>query len=230
MGNTDTINIRKASSSDIEPMVKMHMGAFTPEHHPPVALGEDYIRAFFRWIVTSSETYALVAEENSQVIGYITVCDHYSYMSKMFIACLPEFIKSIVKKPSLLWNQYLWKRFLRHNKQHDERAKMISTYPGISRVMVGAVDVNARGKGVYGKLYHATREFSKNRGSRALRGDCYKGNISVRKVKERDNWVEIHELETNETVAYMAFLDEAIIAELSLSPKIEYDTVKQSIS
>ncbi len=215
MENAFNLVIRFAKPEDITELVELHCRSFTPEQHVPVVIGKHYIKAIFKWILQNPLTYAFVAEENHRLIGYICVCDH-AYSSRMFLACLPDFIKSVIRNPKLIGSKLLWKRFLRREGYKDEKAKMIASHPGLTYIMFGAVDGNARGKGVYIELYNAVKKYSVTRGARALRGDVYKHNSVMRRVKEKDHWIEIPELETSETVAYFYFLDQSMIDELNL--------------
>lgn len=220
MENAFNFVIRFAERKDITGLVDLHCRSFTPEQHVPVVLGKQYVKAIFKWILQDSSTYAFVAEESNRLIGYICVCDH-AYSSRMFLACLPDFFKSVIRNPTLIGNRLLWKRFLRREGYKDEKAKMIASHPGLTYIMFGAVDSHARGKGVYIELYNAVKKYSVTRGARALRGDVYKLNSVMRRVKEKDHWIEIPELETSETVAYIYFLDQSMISELNLKYPVD---------
>lgn len=216
MEDTGKMIIRFAKPEDVAMLAELHCHSFTPEQHVPVVLGNKYIRAIFNWILRDQSTYAFVAEEKNRVIGYICVCDH-AYSSRMFMACLPDFFMSVIHNPKLICSKLLWKRFLRREGYKNEKAKMIASHPELTYIMFGAVDGSARGKGVYIQLYDTVKKYSVTRGARALRGDVYKLNSVMRRVKEKDHWTEIPELETSETVAYVYFLDQSLIEELDLN-------------
>jgi len=215
MGKAEELIIRHAKPEDVVALAALHCRSFTPEQHVPVVLGSDFVKAIFNWILRDNTTYAFVAEEDHRLIGYICVCDH-AYSSRMFKACLPDFISSVMHNPRLVGSKLLWKRFLRREEYQNEKAKMIASHPGLTYIMFGAVDDSARGKGVYIKLYDTVKKYSVSRGARALRGDVYKLNTVMRRVKEKDHWTEIPELETSDTVAYIYFLDLSMINELNL--------------
>ncbi len=214
------IVIRFAKPDDVALLAELHCRSFTPEQHVPVGLGNHFIRAIFKWILRDDSTYSFVAEEDNRLIGYITVCDH-AYSSRMFMACLPDFIMSVIRNPKLISSKLLWKRFLRREGYKNEKAKMIASHPGLTYIMFGAVDGSARGKGVYILLYDKVKEYSVTRGARALRGDVYKLNSVIRRVKEKDHWIEIPELETIDTIAYIYILDRSMIDELNLDYPIK---------
>lgn len=216
MESTGKTIIRFAKPEDVARLTSLHCQTFTPEQHVPVVLGERFVTAVFNWVLQDKSTYAFVAEEDNRLIGYICACDH-AYSSRMLIACLPDFILSLIRNPKLFGSKLLWKRFLRREGYKNEKAKMIANHPRLTYIMFGAVDDSARGKGIYIQLYDAVKEYSVTRGARALRGDVYKLNAAIRRVKEKDHWVEIPELETSETVAYIYFLDQSMIDELDLN-------------
>lgn len=227
--NSDII-IRLATYEDIEAMTELHWASFKPEDHVAVIFGKSYIKSIYKWIVQGKDAYALVAEENGKVIGLVSVCDR-PYFASMFKACLLGLIFSILKKPILLFNKRIIDRLFHRSKSNDQSAKKILHFPGVAQVMFGAVDANSRGKGIYVKLNSSTKEFSRLRGSRAILGEVYRDNLSVRRVKDKDGWVEVPELETSSTVVYAAFLDNSIARELGLDRLVKNnntDKEKQS--
>jgi hypothetical protein len=71
-----------------------------------------------------------------------------------------------------------------------------------------------RGNDVFPALIEATKTFSKARGSRAIRVGVYKTNTPCRRVFIKGGWTETPELETPDTVFYVAYLDADFPSEL----------------
>lgn len=205
--------IRKATQADLEGLVGLHCASFRPEDHVPMMLGRNYVRAAYRWKVCSSESYVLLAESREKIVGLVAVCDR-SFTMPMFNACFVEFLRSLAITPSLIIEKTLWQRLLRRPGRANKRGDFISGYPGVAQMIIGAVDSEFRGKGVFPALIEATKEASRSRGSRAIRAGVYKSNASSRKTFIKGDWTETPELETSDTVFYMAYLDPDLPKEL----------------
>jgi hypothetical protein len=214
--DTLEINIRLAEKKDIEELTKLHCASFKPEDHVPMMLGRNYVKATYRWLVRNTKSYALVAECAGKIVGLVAMCDR-SFTLPMFIACLPEFIQSLVAHPSLIFKRNLWKRLFRSPDIKGNQARKIVNHPGVAQMTIGAVESSFRGKNIFPLLISATKEFSKKRGSRAIRAGVYKTNLPCRRAFVKDSWIETPELETPDTVFFMAFLDNSIANELGLN-------------
>lgn len=215
--------IRLAVMNDIDPMTNLHCRSFTAEEHVPMTLGREYVKATYRWLVTSKKAYALVAELDKQIVGLVAMCDN-SFTLPMFMACVPEFVMSLFRHPSLLFTKRLWRRLFRRPDVSGKRANEIVSCPGVAQMTIGAVDASVRGKSIFPKLISATKNFSKSRGIRAIRAGVYKTNTSCRRAFIKDGWTETPELMTPDTVFFMAFLDDSIARELGLEYLIQSQT------
>ncbi len=208
------INIRLAGIQDIDKLTDLHCASFSPENHVPVMLGKRYVKATYKWLTSSPDTYGLVAELDGKIVGLITVCDK-NYTRPMFIACLGDLILSIITRPTLLFQEKLWKRIFRHVSP-SEKGKTISSCPGLAQIMIGAVDENYRGLSIFPTLVEATKSFSAARGSRGIQVGVYKTNAASRRVFSKGGWIETKELETPETVFYVAYIDPTFPKELGV--------------
>lgn len=211
MSNQQPYMIRKACLSDIEAMTKLHCESFCREEHVPVMLGKRFVRATYRWLVSSKKSYALVADSDGKIIGLVAVCDG-PFTRAMFIACFPEFMLSILKNPMLILNKNLWKRLLRRPEVTQSSRKVIDQ-SGFAQMTIGAVDKKCRGKGVFPELVEETKSESMRRGSRAIRAGIYKKNRPSRSVFIKGGWLETPELETEDTVFYVAYFDKSFPVE-----------------
>jgi ribosomal protein S18 acetylase RimI-like enzyme len=206
--NEVKVTIRLATLNDVDNLTDLHCRSFRPEEHVPMMLGRGYVKASYKWQVSSKETYVLVAEYEGKIAGLVAVCDG-AFTKDMFIACLPEFIKSIINNPTLLLSKMLWKRLFRRPDLPSGVRKKIDIQ-GFAQMIIGAVDKDYRGLGVFVELVQATKDFSNNRGSKAIRAGIYKSNESSRRVFVKAGWTEVPELETSDTVFYVAFFDKSI--------------------
>jgi GNAT superfamily N-acetyltransferase len=124
----------------------------------------------------------------------------------MFLACLPEFIRSLIRSPGLFVKKRLWDRLLRRSEASTE-ANRIVDYPGFAQLTIVAVDSKWRGTGIFAALVEAAKTYSRNRGSVAIRAGVYKFNQPSRRAFTKNGWIEMPELETIDTVFYAHYLD-----------------------
>ena len=207
--------IRIATAKDIDCLTELHCDSFRPEDHILVILGKDYVRATYRWLVTSRQAHCFVADSGPKIIGMVAVYDG-SFTKPMFLACLPEFIRSLLRSPRLIFEKKLWNRLLRHSEPSKE-AKRIVEYPGFAQLTVVAVDSLWRGTGIFPALVEAAKTYSKSRGSVAIRAGVYKFNQPSRRAFAKSGWIEMPELETNDTVVYVHYLDPELPNRLGIS-------------
>lgn len=205
MGEDGEIVIRLAAHADITDLIRLHLASFGPDDHVPVMLGERYVRATYQWLVGSEIAYALVADSGNGIAGVVGMCD-VPFAKPMFVACLGEFVLSLLQKPGLLFGRRLWSRLFRGSGS-SSISKAVVHYPGVAQMTIGAVDARFRGRGVFPALIEATKRYSRERGSRAIYAGVYKPNASSRRVFVKGGWFEASELETSDTVFYMAYLD-----------------------
>jgi ribosomal protein S18 acetylase RimI-like enzyme len=204
---TPSFIIRRAAIKDVDCLTDLHCASFEPEEHIPVMLGKNYVRATYRWLVKSSQAYCLVADAHPKIIGLVSVCDH-RYTGPMFLACLPEFMKSLIRSPGLIFQRKLWNRLLRRPAMSKVN-KGIADVAGFAQLIVIAVDPRCRGAGIFPALVESAKSFSKERGSVAIRAGVYKFNQASKRAFSKNGWIEIPELETSDTVFYVSYLNPA---------------------
>ena len=214
MADETLLSIRLASPADIDKLTELHCTSFQPEDHVPVMMGRNYVAATYRWQVSGEQAYTLAAEADGKIVGLVGICDG-PFTRPMFMACLPEFFQSLIRSPGLLFKKKLWQRLFRRPTV-SKHSKDIADYPGFAQMTIGAVDADYRGKGVFPELVEATKSYSKARGSRAIRAGVYKTNMPSRRVFIKGGWIETPELETPDTVFYVAYLDPTFPEELGV--------------
>jgi len=198
-------NIKLATILDVEVLTDLHCESFKPEDHVPLLFGRRYVRATYRWLVSSPSAYVLIAESGDKIIGFTAVCDG-AYVKAMFIACLPEFIISILSNPKRIINKLLWKRLFRKPVSVNESENPVNK-KGFAQITIGAVAKEFRGSGIFGELLQAAKEYSKQRGSKAICVGAYKKNRSSLRALTKSDWVEVPGMETLDTVLLVADLD-----------------------
>lgn len=200
------MEIRIAEIKDLKKITDLHCRSFKPEDHIPMMLGQNYVKATYRWLITSNEAYVLVAVIDDIIVGLVAVCDE-AFTKPMFIACLPEFFLSLLIKPKRAFSKTLWNRMLRQPKLENSK-NILSEIYGFAQMTIGVVDKDYRGREVFGRLIEATKNHSKERGSLAIRGGVYKKNKASQRVFIKEGWEETKILETDDTCFYTFFFDD----------------------
>jgi GNAT superfamily N-acetyltransferase len=214
MAQDVTFTIRLATLADVDGLTELHYASFSPEDHVAVLLGKRYVRATYRWIVGSQETYALVAESDRKIIGLASVCDG-TFSRPMFMACLGEFVWSLVRNPLLLFKRDLWQRLF--SRSAVDSSNRLANYPGVAQGIYTSVAAEFRRKGVHSALHEAVKAMSKSRGSRAIRFGVYRSNEAVRSALIQKGHIEVPELGTSDMTFYLAVLDPTLPEELGIA-------------
>jgi hypothetical protein len=206
------MKIELASINDVIEITTLHCLSFKPKDHVPMMLGKNYVKAMYKWLIISKESYVLIAKQDDVIIGLVAVCDG-AFTKPMFIACLPAFIGSIIQRPNRLFSKLLWERLFRKSDVHNTKTS-INNAPGFAQMTIGTVSPNYRGSGVFGLLIEKTKQVSNERGSSGIRAGVYKKNKSSRRVFVKGGWQEMEYLETKETAFYTSFFNDEYEAEI----------------
>jgi colanic acid biosynthesis glycosyl transferase WcaI len=196
--------IRPAEARDVDALARLHCHSFRPQEHVPVLFGERYVRSVYRWFVTSRRSYVLAVESEGRLIGVVAVSDG-PYVRRMFAACWPEMLRSLVRKPLLPMQAGLWRRLFRSSPSAGARPGPGDRL-GSAHLAFIAVDRAFRGRGIFRDLISASEATSRARGSLAIRAGVYKMNGSSRRAFSKAGWTEVPGLETADTVFYGADL------------------------
>jgi ribosomal protein S18 acetylase RimI-like enzyme len=199
----------------VDAITELHCNSFQPGDHVPMIMGKKYVKATYKWHIGAKTAYTLVADFDGKIVGFMSACKG-SYTFPLFVACLGEFILCMIKNPLLLLKSILWRRLFRHPKS-PKNGKKITDHPGFGQLTIGAVDTNFRGKGIYPALVEAHMSIGKTRGIRALSAGIYKNNESARRIFIKGGWFYTPELETSDTVFYVAYLDPSFPLEFGIT-------------
>jgi GNAT superfamily N-acetyltransferase len=210
-----TFTTRLATPADVDSLTELHWASFSPEENVLAMLGKRYVRAVHRWQVSDKKAYTFVAESEGIIIGFLGRHDG-PYTWPMFMACLGEFLLSMLKNPLLVFNKALWQRFFRRAHSADDSWTRLINYPGVELGMNGAVDAEFRGKGVFTTLLKASTAVAESRGTRAILGSVYKGNRAMQRAQMKAGFV-MTGLETADTVILALFLDPTLPEEVGIA-------------
>jgi len=208
--------VRPPRIDDIPALTDLHLACFGPDEHVPVLLGRDYIKASYQWLLNDEDCYSLVADLDGRIIGVVGVCDG-PYTLSMFMACLPEMGRSFLRSPGLALEKRLWRRLTRQSAD-TEVSRKLAAEQEIAQVTIIAVDGANRSMGIFPALVDAVQARSRERGSRAIQSGVYKFNQPSRKAFTKVGWSETPELETNDTVFFLHYIDPQLPRELGIRP------------
>ena len=209
--------VRPATVDDIDRLTELHLANFTPDEHALLLLGERFLRCTYRWLVTSGESYIVVAEHDGLLIALNAVCDG-PYAKSLLLSCIGELFLCCARNPLLMFRKVLWGRLIRRRRLSGHWRK-VESYPGIARMWFGTVDSRFRGQEVITELIKAVKDHSRERGSRALLTGAYRENTPAHRVLRKTGWIELPELATPETIVFVTYLDPELPAELGLPPE-----------
>jgi GNAT superfamily N-acetyltransferase len=198
-----SVVIRRATSADVDELTELHCASLSEDEHIPVMLGPIYVRATYLWLTQSAIAYVLAAVAEGRIVGLVAVCDA-PFTLPMFLACLPSFLRSLAARPTLLWNNALWRRLLR--RPNSQIRTSTRSLEGCAEMTIGVVAAGFRGTGVFPSLVAAAKVMSRARGSTAIRAGVYSRNGPSRRVFEKGGWSLMGDLGTSDTVSYCADL------------------------
>jgi ribosomal protein S18 acetylase RimI-like enzyme len=191
--------IRKASITDIDILVSLHLQCFDKKTHLIVGLGRSYIRAMYKWFIISCETFILVAEHQSYIVGLIAGSDG-SYNRPMLRGTILFVVFGILKHPLLLFNKEFLKRAIKILLGQKIVGEICRNEKGIAYLAFAAIRPSYRGKGLGDVLYRNAIIECIKRGCKRIRGGVRpKDNPGPTKILSGYGFTKEKELETNST-------------------------------
>jgi GNAT superfamily N-acetyltransferase len=197
LGNNYTLKI--ANSDDLEKIVDLHLASFTSDEHIPVLIGKQYVKASYKWLLSHKNAFILIARDNEKIIGLQSVSIG-SFEIPMFIACLPALLYSMLTNPKLIINNKLWKRLIRILNRL--KPGKIKTHGKFAHFIIGIVDADYRGKGIFSAVVNAAVQKCKENNCKTIFTGIYKKNVTTQRIFLKYGWKNCPEMETNETYYY----------------------------
>lgn len=101
--------VRIAVPTDVDELVGLHVATFTPEEHLLILFGNAVLQPIYRWFVSSSETFTVIATSEGAIVGLCTACSRpYNWpmiRSNWFALAL-----GIMRNPQALFHPEIVKR------------------------------------------------------------------------------------------------------------------------
>lgn len=156
------MNIRKATINDVDTIVEIHLDAF--KGFFLTSLGSAFLKFYYTCFVKSSETVAMVAEEEGIVSGF-------SASTKVCKGFNSRLIKSNLFAFGMLSLKMLFtspKALIRLAKNLTKKGEGVEDNEDYAELYSIGVSKSAQGKGVGKKLLAASEEILKKEGVRRV--------------------------------------------------------------
>ena len=178
------VKIRKATVSDLKQLVDLHYMSFTPREHLAMLLGRNFIQDIYRWFITSSETFTIVAEVDSRVVGMANGCDR-RYDTAMIQHARRSAITGFLKHPWLILHPEFVKLALGKLLDRDVADPLAYRQKDTANLAFVAVDVSMRGYGVANRLLIEAKRTALQRGKKFLWAAVYSNNTVSKRTFEK---------------------------------------------
>jgi len=201
------VNIRRAKLSDLDQLVDLHYVCFEPDEHLAMRFGKSFIRAAYKWFITSEETFAILAEVENEVVGLTTVCDS-PYNGPMLRNCLREAIVGLLTHPWLIFHAEIFNRIIDLFIKKQDVGELTEDQSDVAHLAFIAAHPDCRGRGIGSMLLNESKQIALKRGKRFHRAGVYKVNIASQRMFKKCGHVKVPSLETKRTVFMQAELKE----------------------
>jgi ribosomal protein S18 acetylase RimI-like enzyme len=186
------IQITNATLDDVEMLVALHLQCFSEQDHIAVLFGESFIRAAYKWFVTDSETFILVAKKYDKLIGFTALADK-PYNAPMLRAAKKEALAGLIRRPWLAFHPELLLRVFRMafpKREYHANEK-------VAHIAFTAVDPHSRGLGVAKALKRESIRVCREWGMTAIVTGVRRQNLKAKAMNESAGFVEVPELTTS---------------------------------
>jgi GNAT superfamily N-acetyltransferase len=190
------ITIRPGTAGDLEALVALHEEGFAAEENIVTALGDDAVRAAYRWLLKDPGAVVLVAEEDGLPVGFTSLVDR-PYTRSLLLYVLPHALRAIVRRPRLMVDPVLRARLRRLFRSGD------APLPDGAHIAYTAVAPGSRGRGVGGRLKDASIEWCRDRGIERMITGVHESNEPSRRMNERAGFAEVPELRRGDMLIYV---------------------------
>ena len=201
------VEIRRAKLSDLNALVSLHYACFEPDEHLAMRFGKPFIRASYKWFITSKETFTILAEVDNKVVGLTTVCDS-PYNGPMLRNCLREAIMGLLTHPWLIFHPEIFNRIINLFIKKQDVGELTEDRPDVAHLAFIAAHPDCRGRGIGSSLLNESMRITLRRGKHFHRAGVYKENIASQRMFEKCGHVEVPKLETKRTIFMQAELNE----------------------
>jgi ribosomal protein S18 acetylase RimI-like enzyme len=187
------VRISPGTPADLATLTALHLACFSEDDHLALMLGRPFIRAVYRWFLTSPDTLVLAARIGDRIVG-LTALSSRPYNLPMLRACKGQALLGLLRRP--------WLAF-----RPDWLGRLASlllprTPPlqGVAQIAFTGVEPEVRGHGVGRALKLASLQACREWGVAAVTTGVRRDNLAARALNARAGFVEIPELSSRRLV------------------------------
>jgi GNAT superfamily N-acetyltransferase len=189
----DTFRIAFANLDDVDALVDLHLKCFSGADHIAVMFGEDFIRTAYKWFVTDSKTFVLVAKSKlgDKLIGFTSLAEG-GYNVPMLRAAMWEALHGILRRPWLIFHPELTLRLFRMIFS-SRKNRLTGRF---AQIAFTAVESQFRGLGISKVLKRESIRVCRDRGITAMITGVKKENLRSKAMNVGAGFVEVPEMHT----------------------------------
>jgi GNAT superfamily N-acetyltransferase len=189
----DSFRITFANLDDVDALVALHLKCFSDEDHIAVMFGEDFIRTAYKWFVTDSKTFVLVAKakQGDNLIGFTTLSEG-GYNVPMLLAAKWCALRGLLRRPWLIFHPELLLRLFRMifpSRKHRLGGKF-------AQIAFTGVESKFRGMGISKALKRESIRVCRERGMQALITGVKRENVRAKAMNVSAGFVIVPEWST----------------------------------
>jgi GNAT superfamily N-acetyltransferase len=200
-GQGPNVRISPATPADLSALVALHGACFSTEDC--AQLGQGFIRAAYRWFLTSPGTLVLVARSGERLVGLTALSDR-PYGRPLLRACWWRVLSGLLRRPWLA-ARLDWLR----GSGASPRSGAVGSGRA-AQIAFTSVVADARGRGIGRGLKQASIQACLDWGAESINAGVRRGDTRARALSERAGFVEVPELSSARLVHLRLALDPAL--------------------
>lgn len=205
MGSRAELTFREGTLGDVSELARLHALCFQPREHLATLLGESFVRAKYRWFVTSERCLTVCACVGGQVVGFSTVC-HGPYHRLLIRENLGEAIRAVLGRPWVLFRPEVLGRLLFSIGRRDEVGALLAREPNAAIHALKGIRADYRGTEVNRRLHAELVARCRERGWKKLVAVLYRENVVGRRSAAKNGYKEV-DLSADSNRKVVAILD-----------------------
>jgi ribosomal protein S18 acetylase RimI-like enzyme len=192
----EKIQITFATLEDVEALVALHYRCFPKNEHIAMRFGKPFILSTYRWFITSSETFVVIAEQDDRLVGFQTVSEG-PYNAPMLRASWREALIGLMLHPWLAFHPELLRRLLSLLfRQHKDNLDGNQ----VAELAFIGVDPQVQGMGIGKALVIAAIHACREHGMSAITTGVRRQNARSLAMLKNAGLIEVPELGTKRFV------------------------------
>lgn len=206
-----TVIIRSLTKQDIPAVADVHSTVFAGSR--TTRLGKRYLRKMYKWFVENQPHLNLVAEQDGQIIGFLTGAIG-GYGRKIFRYAFWEIVLGFILHPNLIFHREmfkLWRSYLQGlNPILIWKARQASSQPAPTMIRAGLASIGvsqiAQGSGIGKKLVTRFEEVARAQGASMTALSVHADNTPARRLYESCGWEYVEKYSTPDSAYYIKYL------------------------